>query len=112
MCIQSCKHFDLKSTWNNNEHTEQGNNYPSAHPARAFIVQDGQVSCQTLLRKEFSVPEETRQFVNIGLCPLCVLYPSIFLMTEMFHWNRSGSVLFVLCAVALVSTAHVVPVVQ
>lgn len=72
--IESWNHLDLKPIWNNNDRTEQVNNYPSAHPARAFKVQDGWVSRQPLLREEFSVPEKTRQFVDLVFFPaLCSL---------------------------------------
>ena len=56
------------------------------------------------------MPEKTKPSVGLVLFPaLCVPCPSVLLMTEIFHSHQSDSVLFLLCAVALVSAAHVAP---
>lgn len=61
------------------------------------------------------MPEKTRQYGGLALFPaLCTPSPvtapsSILWLTAIFHLHHPDSVLFLLCAAALASAAHVVP---
>lgn len=67
------------------------------------------VGCQTVLRKEFSVPEENKAIFEFSVIPCCLCSLSFNFIDDWIHLNQSDSVLFLLCAAALVSAAHFVP---